>query len=161
MGSPIMLRLTDILIQERVLVDTRGSEIADKASILSALAGLLAPTSGTDCAALERLLEEREQLRSTGIGDGVAIPHCFVETSEEQRAALLLCPQGVPFDAIDGKPVNIIIGVVGPKRATEHLRVLARVSRVLHDKAVRASLLEAASPAQAYSLIRARDEALP
>ncbi len=156
-----MLHLTDILSQERVFVDTRGSELADKASALSALARLLAPASGTDRAALERLLDEREQLRSTGIGDGVAIPHCFVETSDEQRAALLLCPRGVEFNAIDGKPVNIIIGVVGPKRATEHLRVLARVSRVLHDNQVRADLLAVSSAAQAFALIRERDQALP
>ncbi|MCA9631771.1 MAG: PTS sugar transporter subunit IIA [Myxococcales bacterium] len=155
-----MLRLVDILSKDRVLVDVRGTEFTDKRSVMGALAGLLSPTSGSDREVVERLLLEREALRSTGIGEGVAIPHCFVETATEQRAALLLCPQGVEFDAIDNKPVNIVVGVVGPKRATEHLRVLARVSRVLHDTDVRAQLIGSASPDQAYSLIESRDRSL-
>ncbi|MCA9646091.1 MAG: PTS sugar transporter subunit IIA [Myxococcales bacterium] len=155
-----MLRLVDILSQDRVLVDVRGSEFTDKRSVMGALAKLLSPTSGSDRESVERLLLEREALRSTGIGDGVAIPHCFVDTASEQRAALLLCPNGVEFDAIDKKPVNIVVGVVGPKRATEHLRVLARVSRVLHDTDVRARLVNSADAEQAYALIQSRDQSL-
>lgn len=155
-----MLRLVDILSQDRVRVDVRGSDFTNKQRVMSALATMLAPTSGSDREVVEKLLLEREALRSTGIGEGVAIPHCFVETAAEQRAALLLCPTGVDFDAIDDKPVNIVVGVVGPKRATEHLRVLARVSRVLHDTDVRANLVRSADAEQAFALIQSRDQSL-
>ena len=67
----------------------------------------------------------------------------------------MLCPRGVEFDAIDGEDVQIVFGVVGPKRATgEHLRTLARISRLLRDEDVRMRLLGSASPTSALQLIQ-------
>ena len=80
--------------------------------------------------------------------------------AERQAAALLLVPGGVDFDAIDGASVRIIFGVVGPKRATgEHLRTLARISRLLRDEQTRAKLLDSKSPASAYELIQDHEAA--
>src|SRR4051794_14029640 len=127
--------LTEILSSDRVRVATRGSDLKSKDDALRALAellgsGLSTPTGGD----FYRVLCEREGLQSTGIGDGVAIPHGALENLGAQLAALLICPDGVPFDAIDGHPVHILFAVVGPKRATgEHLKTLARISRLLRD----------------------------
>src|SRR5260370_19694728 len=153
--------LTDILSNERVKVAIRGSGIESKDDALHALAKLLASGAAspgpTD---FYRVLAEREALQSTGIGDGVAIPHGALENLGGQVAALLICPGGgIPFDAIDGNPVSILFAVVGPKRATgEHLKTLARISRLLRDSAFREKLLASADRAQAYSLIRSAEE---
>jgi PTS system nitrogen regulatory IIA component len=152
--------LTDILTSERVRVAPPGSNVKSKDDALHALAELLG-TGPANATALDfyRVLCEREGLQSTGIGDGVAIPHGALDNLTGQLAALLVCPDGVPFDAIDGHSVFILFAVVGPKRATgEHLKTLARISRLLRDRSFREKLLASADRAQAFSLIRSAEE---
>ncbi len=152
------MQLCDILSVERILVDVDGGRIHDKKDALHLLASMLGPAIGVAEETVERLLLDRERLQSTGIGDGVAIPHTAVDSAPGQAGALLLCPHGVPFESIDGSNVNIVFGVVGPKRATgEHLRTLARISRLLRDQSTRDRLVGAPSPADAYELIRSQD----
>ncbi len=155
------MRFSQILSPERILVDTDGSFVREKNDVMRLLAGLLATEVELGQEQVELLLVEREKLQSTGIGDGVAIPHASADAAPRQAAALILCPLGVPFGAIDGAPVTIIFGVVGPRRATgDHLRTLARISRLLRDSATRERLTKAVSPAAAFELIRAQDEAM-
>jgi PTS system nitrogen regulatory IIA component len=152
------MRLSDILSVGRILVDVDGSFVKTKADVLHRLAEMLSPAVGTGVEAVEHLLLEREKLQSTGIGDRVAIPHCALETAEGQAAALVLCPRGVEFEAIDGDPVDIVFGVVGPKRATgEHLRTLARISRLLRDEQTRMRLLASPNAHSAYQLIESHE----
>ena len=154
------MRLSEILSVDRILVDVDGSFVKTKADALRLLAEMLSPVLGVERDAVEHLLVEREDLQSTGIGDGVAIPHCSLETAEAQAGALVLCPRGIEFEAIDDEKVEIVFGVVGPKRATgEHLRILARISRLLRDDRTRLSLLASANPAAAYELIRSHEAA--
>jgi PTS system nitrogen regulatory IIA component len=154
-------RLTEILTEQRILVDSDGGFVHEKTDALRLLASLLAPAVGSDKQAIEQLLAERERLQSTGIGDGVAIPHTSVESAPGQAAALLLCPKGVEFEAIDGAQVHIIFGVIGPKRATgEHLRILARISRLLRDSDTRGRLLASADSGEAFALIEQQDQSL-
>jgi PTS system nitrogen regulatory IIA component len=153
------MRLSDIITKERILVDRAGA-LPSKAAALHALAGLLGSAVSAPESEVLALLLEREQLQSTGIGDGVAIPHSALEHAEAQAGALLLFPQGLDFDAIDGQPVHIVFGVVGPKRATgEHLRTLARISRLLRDEGTRKQLANAVSPEAAFELIESHDAA--
>jgi nitrogen PTS system EIIA component len=148
------MRLTEILTADRILVDPTGALVADKSKVLTELARLLSAGSGADPILIEHQLAEREKLQSTGIGDGVAIPHTSIEEFSAQKAALILAPRGVEFEAIDGQLATIIFGVVGPKRAaSEHLKILAKVSRLLRSPETRRRLLEAAGPEQAYTLI--------
>lgn len=155
------MRITEILPAQRIFVDNGGSVVGDKTSAIKKLSELLAPALGCEREALEDLLAERERLQSTGIGDGVAIPHTSVEAASKRAAALVLVPKGVPFDAIDGADVNIVLGVVGPKDATgEHLRILARISRLLRNEATRRALAESVSPDAAYRVIESREEQL-
>jgi PTS system nitrogen regulatory IIA component len=71
---------------------------------------------------------------------------------------VVLCPNGIDFEAIDGEKVKIVFGVVGPKRATgEHLRTLARISRLLRDVATREKLVASPSSASALELIQTND----
>jgi PTS system nitrogen regulatory IIA component len=154
------MRLSEILNPERILVDIDGSVVRTKTDALHKLSELLSPAIGVEVSEVEHLLLEREKLQSTGIGDGVAIPHCALDSAQAQALALLLCPRGVEFEAIDGEPVEIVFGVVGPKRATgEHLRTLARISRLLRDEQTRLRLLASPNATAAYQLIDANESA--
>jgi PTS system nitrogen regulatory IIA component len=156
--------LSEILSSERVRVAASGSEVKTKDLALRALADLLAAgpeeaPRGLGAHDFYRVLSEREALQSTGIGDGVAIPHGAGDSLSGQVAAVLICPDGVPFDAVDGRPVRILFAVVGPKRATgEHLKTLARISRLLRDSAFREKLLMAVDAVEAFALIRSAEE---
>ena len=83
------MRLCEILSVDRILVDADGSAVRNKPEALRVLSGLLSTALGIDKAHVEALLLERERLQSTGIGDGVAIPHTAVEEAENQAAALV------------------------------------------------------------------------
>lgn len=142
--------LTEILSVDRIAV---SKELVESGQVLAELASLLSISPDEEQVILGKLLE-RERLQSTGIGDGVAIPHTAVENVASQRAALVLCPQGIDFTAIDNNPVYIFFGVVGPKsEASAHLKILAKVSRLLRSPETRRRLLESEGPLQAYSLI--------
>ncbi len=152
------MHLTDILSPQRVIIDLDGSIISDKDSALNLLASLIAPALAAQSDSILRLLSDREKLQSTGIGDGVAIPHASVEVASTQAAALLLCPRGVPFESIDGFPAKIVFGVVGPRRATgEHLRTLARISRLLREATTRARLIAALTAEAALTIVSEQD----
>lgn len=152
------MMLRDILTADRIVVDRDGSAVRDKASALSLLARLLAPLAGESEEEVSRRLEERERRQSTGIGEGVAIPHASVDSASAQAAALLLCSVPVEFGSLDGAPVSIVFGVVGPRGATgEHLRALARISRLLRNAENRRSLLAQPDREAAYQLIVRED----
>lgn len=153
------MRLTDLLTADRVAVQHRRDPSGlradfDKPRALSLLASLLAAGAGVPPAQVEGVLLEREQLQSTGIGEGVAIPHGALNQLETQWAALLIVPDGLDFAAIDGAFVTILFAVIGPKRATgEHLKTLARVSRLLRNKAFRERLIASKTSEEVFGLI--------
>jgi PTS system nitrogen regulatory IIA component len=154
------MRLIELLTQERVAIQPKAESdrALEKPEALRLLARMLVAGVRVDATEVERVLAEREQLQSTGIGEGVAIPHGALSQLQTQYAALLIVPGGVEFDAIDGMKVNILFAVIGPKRATgEHLKTLARVSRLLRNKAFRDELVAAADAKGAYSLIVAEE----
>jgi PTS system nitrogen regulatory IIA component len=156
------MRLVEILSEDRVVV---ARSVADKATALTSIARLLARGAGVSDGVVKGVLEEREALQSTGIGDGVAIPHGFLGDLNTQVAALMVVPEGVAFDAIDGRPARIILGVVGPKKGmhaqVEHLRILARVSKVLRETGLRDKLVTALDSAAVFQLIRDADARAP
>lgn len=151
------MRLTDLLSPARVDI-RRDREPIDKENAIALLARMLGEHDGVTTSEIERVLLEREQLQSTGIGEGVAIPHGALPQLREQVAALLIVPDGVDFQAIDDAKVSILFGVIGPKRATgEHLKTLARVSRLLRSKEFRTRLVSAEDAARVYDLIAAEE----
>lgn len=152
------MRLTDLLSPERVGIQRAPDDDFSKDEALKKLASMFGERPGVTTADIERVLLEREALQSTGIGEGVAIPHGALPQLTEQVAALLIVPEGIEFQAIDDAKVSIMFGVIGPKRATgEHLKTLARVSRLLRSKEFRARLVGAADARSAYDLISAEE----
>jgi PTS system nitrogen regulatory IIA component len=158
------MRLTELLTPDRVAIEHTGNGAQprdghlDKHKALTRLSSMLAAGVKVSLGDVERVLFEREALQSTGIGDGVAIPHGALSQLETQCASLLIVPEGVEFAAIDGAAVHILFAVIGPKRATgEHLKTLARVSRLLRNKSFRDQLISAPSSKAAYDLIEAEE----
>ena len=151
------MRLTELLTPERVGLEPSAPGTAsafDKAAAISRLSTLLTQGSGLERSQVEKVLLEREGLQSTGIGDGVAIPHGALALLETQVAALLVVPAGVEFQAIDDHKVTILFAVVSPKRASmEHLKTLARISRLLRHRAFRERLIASPDAHTAYTLI--------
>ncbi len=131
------------------------SAVRDKSEALERLARLLASgDERLDAKTIEELLVRREDQQSTGVGGGVAIPHAAVENLDRIIGAVLLCPGPIQFDAVDGLPVSILFAVIGPRRSVgEHLKTLARVSRLLRDDQFRARLVGAPDGPAAFELI--------
>jgi nitrogen PTS system EIIA component len=150
--------VVEILSPERVSVASAAEGVVrSKPEALQRLAALLS-NGAASRDEIEKVLVDREHLQSTGVGGGVAIPHGSIDRLDRQIGAVLLCPTGIDFDAIDKAPVAILFAVIGPKRATgEHLKTLARVSRLLRDQGFRDRLLTASSGQAAYALLAAED----
>lgn len=135
------MRLTDILKESSVISDIRGTT---KEEILTELAGQLkAAGLVKDVDSVVRVIMEREALGSTGIGDGVAIPHGKMKGSGGVLVVFGRSRQGVDFDAVDGQPVHIFFLVLAPEdSASLHLQVLSRISKILRDPSFRKKLLK-------------------
>ncbi len=111
---------------------------------------------------LVKVLMGRESLGSTGIGQGVGIPHAKTNSVKKLVAALGVSPQGVNFDALDGEPVHIFFLLIAPEdSAGPHLKGLARISRLLKDKFFRESLKQLRDEKLILKLIREEDAKKP
>lgn len=98
----------------------------------------------------------RERLGSTGLGQGVAIPHGRIKGLRESVGAFVRLATPVPFDAPDGQPVNLIFVLLVPEQATEqHLQILSELAQMFSDRDLRQSLAEATDPSALHQLITA------
>jgi PTS system nitrogen regulatory IIA component len=126
--------------------------------------GLTPPEANTELGAADqdhivRVLEERERLGSTGIKDGLAIPHGKLERLEKLVAALGIAEHGVEFGAMDGKASRIFIVLLAPENAGGlHLKALARISRLFSDAAFAKRLLDAPDASGIYQVVAQEDE---
>ncbi len=104
----------------------------------------------------------RERLGSTGLGQGVAIPHGRIKGLKEAVAAFVRVAEPVPFDAPDGQPVSVMIFLLVPEQASQaHLDLLSELAQMLSDKAFRQSLLEAPSPEAVHAALTAWEPIRP
>jgi PTS system nitrogen regulatory IIA component len=110
---------------------------------------------------LIEILLERESLGSTGIGDGVAIPHGKSMDMKRLLASFGRSLPGMDFQSMDGKPTHLFFLLVAPENSAGiHLKALARISRLMKDNVFRKRLMEVESAEEIYSLFSAEDEAL-
>ncbi|MBS1150752.1 MAG: putative IIA-like nitrogen-regulatory protein PtsN, partial [Myxococcaceae bacterium] len=109
-------------------------------------------------ARLAAVLEEREKLGSTGIGEGVAIPHGKLAGLPTLSASFGVSRSGVDFDAIDGKRTYLFFALVAPENSAGlHLKALARISRLFKSSSFRDAILAAQTSAEIYALIAQED----
>ncbi len=107
---------------------------------------------------LLRILNEREKLGSTGIGDGIAIPHGKLRQVNELICAFGRSREGVDFSSLDGRPVHLFFLLIAPENAAAvHLKALARISRILRDPAVRNALMAAEDVRELFRIFQEQD----
>jgi PTS system nitrogen regulatory IIA component len=151
------MRVADFLSKEWIISDLASSS---KEGALSEMVGVLAETGGvTDPGKALAVLIEREQLGSTGIGEGIAIPHGKLPDLENVISVFALSKNGVDFDSMDGAPVHILFLLIAPENsASLHLKALARISRLLKSRQFRDELIRSSGAEELYDLIVSEDE---
>jgi PTS system nitrogen regulatory IIA component len=142
----------DDLLDRRAI--TPKLQARTKQQALSLLAETAARVFGLDAGAVLEALQARERAGSTGVGEGVAVPHARLAGLDRMRGLFLRLESPVDFDAIDGAPVDLIFALFAPPDAgSEHLRSLARVARMLRQKELRQQLRQARTPDAIHALL--------
>ena len=150
------MKITDILVREASILDLAATA---KEDLLAELAGALsAAESALDRADLLTVLREREALQSTGIGEGVAIPHGKVQGLDRLVATFARSKGGVDFESIDGQPTQLFFLLVVPEQSGgQHLKALARISRFFRDASFREKLIGASDLDEIFRAIEEED----
>jgi len=153
--GPARISLSELLSPGGINLNLQSTQRDD---VLGELVNLIQEVAAQPEArqTLLHALREREQLHSTGIGDGVALPHArnaLVGLVNHPVVVFGRHNQGIPYGAIDGAPARLFFLLIAPT-VTEHLAILARLSRMLRDPKLRKSLLAAETPQKALELLR-------
>ncbi len=150
------MKITDILVREASILDLAADA---KDDVLGELASALAAAeTALDRDQLLRVLRERESLQSTGIGEGVAIPHGKIAGLDRLVATFARSTRGVDFESIDGQPTQLFFLLVVPEQSGgQHLKALARISRFFRDASFREKLLGADDLDQIFRSIEEED----
>jgi nitrogen PTS system EIIA component len=150
------VKITDFLSRETI-VPALASR--DKNAALEEMAGYLGSTHRLDKDKVLKVLLERERISTTAIGEGVAIPHGKLNGVERVVGVFARSPEGIDFASLDGAPTHLFFVLVAPENAAaDHLKALARISRLLKDEAFRRRLMAGESSQELYTTILEEDE---
>ena len=143
--------MVDLLAQDGVVANLKAGS---KKQALQELSQQAAALTGLHERMIFDVLLQREKLGTTGIGRGIAIPHGKMQELERLHGIFARLPKPIDFDAIDEQPVDLIFLLLAPESAgTDHLKALARISRLLRDEAVCAKLRGADDPEALFALL--------
>jgi nitrogen PTS system EIIA component len=150
------MKLVEILKPEAVIAELRAMTKVDALNELASTLAAVHPE--IDAARLVEVLLEREELGSTAIGEGIAIPHGKLAGVGNVVAAFARSKGGIDFDSLDGSPTRLFVLLVAPEdSAGLHLKALARVSRLLKEKSFRERLFAAGDRDDLWATIQAED----
>jgi len=150
------MEIADLLTPRGVIAQLR---VGTRKQVLQEIARRAAAASGVAEKRIYDVIAERERLGSTGIGRGVAIPHGKLAELTRLYGVFARLERPVPFDAIDDRPVDLVFALLAPAEAgAEHLRALARVSRLLRDAATCEKLRGSTNADALYALLTDRSE---
>jgi PTS system nitrogen regulatory IIA component len=150
------MKICDVLQREAILSDLKAQ---NKKGVLEELVTPVARIAGVSQDDMVKVLLERERLGSTGIGGGIGIPHGKMKELEALILGFGLSRKGVDFDSLDGHPTRIFFLLVTPENSTGlHLKLLARISRILKKDPFKDRLLNAADGAEIFDIIKEEDE---
>jgi PTS system nitrogen regulatory IIA component len=151
------MHITEIFKKEFILEDLKARS---KRGVLMELSEAFALGSvKVDAKHMVDVLMEREKLGSTGIGDGIAIPHGKLKGLDTLLLSFGRSREGVDFESIDGKPVHLFFLLMAPESSTgQHLKALAKISRMLKDEQFRSELLSAPNAEVLFKAITEKDE---
>lgn len=143
------MNIGDLIVQGRILFIGHAS---DKAQLIAGMAGIAAASAGIDADELVAAVLRREELGSTGLGGGVAIPHARVPGVSSPIGVLAVLDRPIDFDAIDGLPVGLVCLLALPD-SSDALVALATVSRVFRQPEMISRLRKAGSPDEVHDLL--------
>lgn len=141
------------------LINTRGIvrlETQDKTDALEEMIEVLSRRREvTSKEKLRRAIKDREKILSTGIGFGIAVPHAKIPQVKKFCAVIGLSKEGIPFEALDGKPVHVIVMIAAPENEhEEYLRILARITHTLKDEDTRSRILDSKDTKSAIAIFK-------
>lgn len=150
------MKITDFLDEAGVIPELKGR---DKKAALKEMAEWMASQDGAmNAQKLFEILLEREKISSTAIGEGVAIPHGKMTGLGKICGLFARSSAGLEFDSIDGGPTYLFFLLVAPEdSAADHLKALARISRLLKDNSFRARLMQGKTREEIFKIIREED----
>ncbi len=150
------MKISEILHRSAIIADLKSS---DKKGVLEELAAAVSEMARTDSHRILKVLLEREQLGSTGIGGGIGIPHGKLNAIHSIVVGFGLSRGGVDFDSLDNKPVHIFFLLITPENSTgSHLKVLAQISRLLKQSDFKERLMKSQSVDDIIDVIHDVDE---
>lgn len=150
------MKILDALHKDAILYELKS---LDKKGVLEELVAPVAKISGLSHEHLVRVLMDRERLGSTGIGSGIGIPHGKLKGLESLILGFGLSKRGVDFESMDGLPTHIFFLLMTPENSTGiHLKLLARISKILKNETFREKLLNAEDRDEIYSIIMEEEE---
>jgi PTS system nitrogen regulatory IIA component len=146
------MKLSEMIKANNIIPDLKAK---DKNGVLEELAGAISNNeSSIEKEALVKVLVERERLGTTGIGDGVAIPHGKLETIEHPIISFGRSKAGLDFDSMDGQPAYLFFLLVAPENSSGiHLQVLAKIAKILKNSTFRKQLMEGSTKEELYQTI--------
>ncbi|EGR0207410.1 PTS IIA-like nitrogen regulatory protein PtsN [Vibrio vulnificus] len=129
-------------------------QCSSKKRALEIISNLVAEQTGLDSTELFEGMLSREKMGSTGIGNGIAIPHARMNSADKAIAVLIQCEEPIDFDSIDNRPVDIMFALLVPEeQCKEHLKTLSSMAQRLSDKQVLRSLRSAQSDQELYDIM--------
>lgn len=150
------MKILDVLQKETILPDLKSR---DKKGVIEELVAPVIPLAHVKREDLVKVLMERERLGSTGIGGGIGIPHGKLRDLQSLILSFGLSRKGVDFESMDGRPTHIFFLLITPENSTGlHLKLLARISKLLKNDAFKAKLLNAADRDEIFDVITEEDE---
>jgi PTS system nitrogen regulatory IIA component len=151
------MKIIDMLKTDYILEELKSG---NKRDVLKELVGsFMKIHQKLDSEATLNVLFEREKLGSTGIGEGIAIPHGKITGLDQLILSFGRSAVGIDFDAMDGKPVHLFFLLIAPENsAGQHLKTLAKISKMLKDGVFRTKLMAAKSKDELYKIIANQDD---
>ena len=151
------MQLPEIIKENNIIPELKAK---DKKGVLEELAAVISRHEPSiDKGALVKVLVERERLGSTGIGDGVAIPHGKMNGVSHPIISFGRSRQGLDFDSMDGQPAHLFFLLIAPEDSSSvHLQVLAKIAKILKNRDFRKKLMEPGTQKELYQTIVQTDE---
>jgi PTS system nitrogen regulatory IIA component len=151
------VKITDFLTPDRVLPELKSTE--KNAALREMAACLVSGEPSLDAQKVFQVLLEREKISTTAIGEGVAIPHGKLAAAERVIGIFARSAAGVDFASLDGEPTHLFFVLIAPQDgAADHLKALARISRVLKDPALRRQLMAGKTSQELFDTIATEDQ---
>ncbi len=150
------MKLSDYLSESGISTNLAGS---NKSEVITNLVNILTETTQLkNREKLVEMLEERESLKTTGIGSGIAIPHCKSSNVDKVHIIIGISKEGIDFQSLDNKPANFFFLLVAPETSgSEHLKASAKIVRLFREASIREELLTFDTSSEVIEYIKAKE----